>query len=126
MSINKDMLDRLLEGCLPSDLFGKTGILAECALSTEMDVHLDEERAEDAPEGRNQLLDRRNGRSQKTVTTDSVKVVLDIPRDCNGTFDPLLIAKYQCRFPEFDRKNVSMYAWGMTTREIHHAIAYSA
>jgi putative transposase len=45
-------------------------------------------------------------------------VVLDIPRDRNGTFDPLLIAKYQRRFPEFDRKIVSMYARGMTTREI--------
>jgi len=45
-------------------------------------------------------------------------VVLDIPRDRNGTFDPLLIGKYQRRFPEFDRKIISMYARGMTTREI--------
>ena len=106
-------------------LFGKTGILAELtkalaerALSAEMDVHLDEERAEEAPEGQNQAPNRRNGRSQKTVTTDSGKVVLDIPRDRNGTFDPMLIAKYQRRFPEFDRKIVSMYSRGMTTREI--------
>jgi putative transposase len=120
MSIDKDLLDRLMEGRSPSDLFGKTGILAELtkalaerALSTEMDVHLDEERAEEAPEGQNQPSNRRNGRSQKTVTTDSGKVVLDIPRDRNGTFDPLLIAKYQRRFPEFDRKIVSMYARGM-------------
>ena len=46
-------------------------------------------------EGRNPSPDRRNGSSQKTVTTDSGKVVLDIPRDRNGTFDPLPIAKYQ-------------------------------
>ena len=125
MSIDKDLLDRLMEGRSPGDLFGKTGILAELtkalaerALSTEMDVHLDEERAEEVPEGQNQAPNRRNGRSQKTVTTDSGKVVLDIPRDRNGTFDPLLIAKYQRRFPEFDRKIVSMYARGMTTREI--------
>ena len=52
------------------------------------------------------------------MTTGSGKVVLDIPRDRNGTFDPLLIAKYQRRFPEFDRKIISMYARGMTTREI--------
>jgi len=39
-------------------------------------------------------------------------VVLDIPRDRNGTFDPLLIGKYQHRFPEFDRKIISMYARG--------------
>jgi len=52
------------------------------------------------------------------VTTDNGKAVLDIPRDRNGTFDPLLIVKYQRRFPEFDRKIVSMYARGMTTCEI--------
>ena len=125
MSIDKDLLDRLMEGRSPGDLFGKTGILAELtkalaerALSTEMDVHLDEERGEEPPEGQNQPPNRRNGRSQKTVTTDSGKVVLNIPRDRNGTFDPMLIAKYQRRFPEFDRKIVSMYARGMTTREI--------
>jgi len=121
MSIDKALLDRLMDGRSPGDLFGKSGILAELtkalaerALSAEMDVHLDEERTEEAPEGRN----RRNGSSQKTVTTDSGKVVLDIPRDRNGTFDPVLIAKYQRRFPEFDRKIISMYARGMMTREI--------
>jgi putative transposase len=94
MSIDKDLLDRLMEGRLPGDLFGKTGILseltkalAERALSTEMDVHLDGERIDEAPEGQNQAPNRRNGRSQKTVTTDSGKVVLDIPRDRNGTFE---------------------------------------
>ncbi|MFZ3581668.1 transposase [Loktanella sp. DJP18] len=74
MSIDKDLLDRLMEGRSPGDLFGKTGILseltkalAERALSTELDVHLDEERTDDVPEGQNQPPNRRNGRSQKTV-----------------------------------------------------------
>ncbi len=130
MSIDKDLLDRLMEGRSPGDLFGKTGILAELtkalaerALSTEMDVHLDEERAEQAPEGQNQPPNRRNGRSQKTVTTDSGKVVLDIPRDRNGTFDPKLIGKYQRRFPGFDDKVISMYARCMSTREIQGHLA---
>lgn len=125
MSIDKDLLDKLMEGRSADDLFGKEGILseltkalAERALTTEMEEHLGEERTEDAPEGRDRAPNRRNGSSQKTVTTDTGKVVLDIPRDRNGTFDPLLIAKYQRRFPEFDRKIVSMYARGMTTREI--------
>lgn len=125
MSIDKDLSDRRMEGRSPGDLFGKTGILseltkalAECALSTELDVHLDEERSDEVPEDPNQPPNRRNGSSRKTVTTDSGKVILDIPRDRNGTFDPLLIAKYQRRFPEFDRKIVSMHARGMTTREI--------
>ena len=125
MSIDKDVLDRLMEGRSPGDLFGKTGILAELtkalaerALNTEMDIHLGDERADEAPDGRNHPVNRRNGSGRKTVATDSGKVVLDIPRDRNGTFDPMLIAKYQRRFPEFDRKIVSMYARGMTTREI--------
>ncbi len=52
------------------------------------------------------------------MATDAGKVVPDIPRYRNGTFDPVLIAKYQRRFPEFDTKIISMYARGMTTREI--------
>ena len=66
MSIDKDLLDRLMAGRSPGDLFGKTGILAELtkalaerALSTELDVHLDEERAGQAPEGESQPVDRR-------------------------------------------------------------------
>ncbi len=125
MSIDKELLDRLMEGRSPGELFGKDGILseltkalAERALTTEMEEHLGEERAAQAPEEPNQAPNRRNGSSRKTVTTDSGTVVLDIPRDRNGNFDPLLIAKYQRRFPEFDRKIVSMYARGMTTREI--------
>ncbi len=105
MSIDKDLLDQLMEGREPGDLFGKDGVLAELtkalaerALGTELDEHLNEERADLPPEGQNHPANRRNGSSQKTVTTDSGKVVLDIPRDRNGTFDPLLIAKYQRRF----------------------------
>lgn len=83
-----------------------------------MNVHLDEELSGQAPEGQNQPSNRRNGSSQKMVTTDSGIVVLDISRDRNGTFNPQLIAKYQQRFSEFDRNIVSMCARGMTTREI--------
>ena len=125
MSIDKDLLDRLMEGRSAGDLFGKEGILseltkalAERALTTELEEHPGEERAEAAPEGHNHPPDRRNGSSRKTVTTESGKVVLDIPRDRNATFDPLLTPAYQRHFPEFDRKIVSMYARGMTTREI--------
>lgn len=125
MSIAKDLLDQLMKGREPGDLFGKDGVLAELtkalaerALSTELDEHLNEERADLPPEEHEHPVNRRNGCSQKTVTTDSGKVVLDIPRDRNGTFDPLLIAKYQRRFPEFDTKIISMYARGMTIREI--------
>ncbi len=125
MSIDKALLDQLMEGRSPGDLFGKDGILseltkalAERALNTELATHLDEERTTRSDDGAGRPPNRRDGVSQKTVTTDSGKVVLDIPRDRNGTFDPLLIGKYQRRFPEFDRKIVGLYARGMTTREI--------
>ncbi|WP_235952817.1 transposase [Alterinioella nitratireducens] len=69
-------MDRLMEGRSPGDLFGKEGILseltkalAERALTSEMEEHLGEERAEEAPEGQNRGPNRRNGSSRKTVTT---------------------------------------------------------
>lgn len=60
----------------------------------------------------------RNGYGRKTVLTGSGTLDLDIPRDWAGSFDPQLIAKCQRRFPGFDDKIISMYARGMSTREI--------
>ena len=80
MSIDKDLLDRLMEGRSAGDLFGKEGILseltkalAERALTTELEEHPGEERAEAAPEGHNHPPDRRNGSSRKTVTTTAAR-----------------------------------------------------
>ena len=118
MAIEKDVLDRLLSGRDPRELFSKDGLidelkkaLSERILSAELDDHLETETAEGA-------VNRRNGSSKKTVLTGSSKVTLAVPRDRAGTFDPKLIAKYQRRFPDFDDKIVSMYARGMTMREI--------
>ena len=61
---------------------------------------------------------RRNGYGRKTVLTDTGKIALAVPRDRQSSFDPQLIAKYQRRFPGFDDKIISMYARGMSTREI--------
>ncbi|MBB3862351.1 putative transposase, partial [Novosphingobium hassiacum] len=55
---------------------------------------------------------------RKTVVTDTGKIEIEVPRDRAGSFDPQLIAKYQRRFPGFDDKIISMYARGMSTREI--------
>ena len=86
MSIDQDLLDQLMAGRKPGDLFGKDGLLqeltkalAERALGAELDAHSSEERADPPAEGANQPPNRRNGSSPKTVTTDSGKVVLDIP-----------------------------------------------
>ena len=59
-----------------------------------------------------------DGYGTKTVITDAGKLSLDVPRDRQASFDPTLIAKYQRRFPGFDDKVISMYARGMSNREI--------
>ena len=118
MAIKKETLDDLLAGAEGKDPFGKDGLLdelkkalAERALNAELEHHL----AEEAEEGRG---NHRNGYSKKSVLTGTSKVAIEVPRDRAGTFVPQLIAKYQRRFPGFDEKIVSMYARGMTVREI--------
>jgi putative transposase len=118
MAIEKELVDQLLAGCDPSEVFAKDGLLddlkkalSERILNAELDEHLDGERSEGN-------ANRRNGVSKKSVLTGTSKMSLSIPRDRSGTFDPKLIAKYQRRFPDFDDKIISMYARGMTVREI--------
>jgi len=118
MAIEKELVDQLLAGRDPSEVFAKDGLLddlkkalSERILNAELDEHLEDERAD----GR---TNRRNGTSKKTVLTGTSKMALSIPRDRAGTFDPKLIAKYQRRFPDFDDKIISMYARGMSVREI--------
>jgi len=109
------LLDQLLAGADAKTAFDTNVLLdelkkalAERALNAEMEHHLA------AEEGANS----RNGYGRKTVITDTGKLSLEIPRDRQSTFDPQLIAKYQRRFPGFDDKIISMYARGMSTREI--------
>src|ERR671938_372506 len=109
------LLDQLLAGADPKAAFDPNGLLdglkkalAERALNAEMDHHLGGEEAGNS----------RNGYGRKSVLTDTGKIDLEIPRDRLATFDPQLIAKYQRRFPGFDEKLVSMYARGMSVREI--------
>jgi len=114
-AIPSDLLDRLLAGTDAAAALDQGGLLdnlkkalAERALNAEMDHHL----------GGGQAGNSRNGYGRKTVITDSGKIDIDVPRDRQSSFDPQLIAKYQRRFPGFDDKIISMYARGMSTREI--------
>ena len=118
MAIKKDTLDQLLLGRDPKEVFSKDGLfdelkkaLAERVLNAELDDHLIGEEAAGK-------ANHRNGYSKKTVLTETSKINIKIPRDREGTFDPKLIQRYQGRFPGFDEKIVSMYARGMTVREI--------
>jgi putative transposase len=115
-AIPNELIDQLLAGGAASAAFEQGGLLdalkkalTERALNAEMDHHL----AGDDGDG-----NTRNGYGRKTVVTDTGKLAIDIPRDRQSRFDPQLIAKYQRRFPGFDDKIISMYARGMSTREI--------
>jgi len=123
MAIKKEIVDELLKDVDPKAVFSSEGLMAELKkalaeriLNAEMDQHLESEGAggpDGAPTG-----NHRNGYSKKTVLTDNSQIELEVPRDRRGTFEPQLIAKYQRRFPGFDDKIISMYARGMSVREI--------
>jgi putative transposase len=124
MPIKNEIVDELLKDVDPKKVFSSEGLLsdikkalAERMLNAELDDHLQNETT--AAEGSaTPAPNHRNGYSKKTVITDSGQVDLEIPRDRRGTFEPQLIAKYQRRFPGFDDKIISMYARGMSTRDI--------
>jgi putative transposase len=87
----------------------------ERALNAELSMHLGYEKGQEKPGGES---NHRNGSSGKTVLGESGAVRLEIPRDRDGTFDPQLIRKGQRRIDGMDQKILSMYARGMTVREI--------
>ncbi len=117
------LLDELMEdGVDVEDLFGEDGLLkrmkkrmAERILEAELTEHLGYEKH--APDGRNRG-NSRNGKTTKTLKDQTGDLPVEIPRDREGTFDPRLIRKYQTRWPDFDDKIISMYARGMSTRDI--------
>jgi putative transposase len=124
MAIKNEILDELLKDKDPKTIFSSEGLLgelkkalAERVLNAEMDHHLADSTQEEVSEGE-KAGNRRNGYSKKTVLTESEAIDLAIPRDRRGSFEPQLIAKYQRRFPGFDDKIISMYARGMSVREI--------
>jgi len=123
MTFRPELIDELLQDYRkPEDLMGESGIfkqltkaLIERCLSAELDTHLIAEKVE--PEGA-RARNRRNGTSKKTIKGEFGEAEIDIPRERNGTFEPQLIAKGQTRFNGFDDKILSLYARGMTTRDI--------
>ena len=124
MAIKNEILDELLKDKDPKTIFSSEGLLgelkkalAERVLNAEMDHHLADSTQDEVFEGE-KSGNRRNGYSKKTVLTENEAIDLAIPRDRRGSFEPQLIAKYQRRFPGFDDKIISMYARGMSVREI--------
>jgi len=121
--INKDLIKELLKDYKkPEDLIGKDGILKqltkallETALDSELTEHLGYEK--NALSGKNNS-NFRNGKSRKTLKTDHGDMNISIPRDRQSDFEPQIVQKGQRRFTGFDEKILSMYAHGMTVRDI--------
>ena len=119
----KALIDHIIAGYKnPIDLIGENGLLKqltksifEAALRAEMAEHLGH--AKHAPVG-NEACNMRNGHSLKTVSGDFGEIDIAVPRDRAGSFTPKLIPKHQRRFPGFDDRVLSLYARGMSTREI--------
>ena len=89
--------------------------LAERILAGELTNHLGYAAGEAKPVAQTNY---RNGSSAKTVLTETGALPLDIPRDREGTFTPQLVPKGVRRLPQFDANVLSLYARGMTVREI--------
>jgi putative transposase len=122
-AIAPELLDQLLVNySKPEDLLGEEGLfkqlkkaLIERALGAEMTEHLGYEKGD--PSGRGSG-NNRNGVSSKTVLTGEGELEIAVPRDRCGSFEPQLIPKGQTRFEGFDDKILSLYARGLTVREI--------
>jgi putative transposase len=102
-----------------------TKTVIETALEEEMAEHLGYDRHD--PVGRNRG-NSRNGKRAKTVLTDSGEVAVDVPRDREGSFEPVIVAKRQRRLSNIDQIVLSLYAKGLTTGDIaaHFAEIYDA
>ena len=119
------LLDEVVKGPMsPADVQAlfqsfKQAVI-ERAMGAEMSHHLGYREGEARPDGE---TNHRNGRTGKTVLTEDGPLRIAVPRDRDGTFEPILIPKHARRFTGFDDKIIAMYARGMTVREIQGFLA---
>ncbi len=123
MPITNEVLDQILKDYeKPEDLLSENGLLqqltkalVERALNGEMTHHLGYEKHSTAG---NNSGNSRNGTTPKTIKGKRGQMEIEVPRDRNAEFEPQLVKKNQKRFDGLDEKIISLYARGMTTREI--------
>jgi putative transposase len=123
--IPAELLEQLIPGPVTpaqfEDIFQRfKKAFMERALGAEMNQHLGYEAGQVKPAG---TTNHRNGKSAKTVLTDSGALAIEVPRDRQASFEPQLIGKHERRFTGFDDKIIAMYARGMTVREIQGFLA---
>jgi len=124
-SIPKELIDQMVRGPMDAEAVNAASMafkkaLIERILGAELSHHLGYPPGADKPA---EMGNHRNGATGKTVLTDAGPLRIDIPRDRQGSFEPLLIPKHERRFTGFDDKIVALYARGMTVREIQGFLA---
>lgn len=125
MEIPQELLEQWVPGPMTPEgleaaFRGFKKAFLERALGAELEMHLATEAGAVQADGRS---NHRNGSSAKTVLTDEGAVRLEVPRDRAGSFEPQLVPKHARRFAGFDDKIISLYARGMTVREIQGHLA---
>ena len=123
--IPKELLDQFVQGPMTAETIQDVSMafkkaLIERALGGELSHHLGYPPGGDKPA---EADNHRNGNTGKTVLTEDGPLRIEVPRDREGSFEPLLIPKHERRFTGFDDKIVAMYARGMTVREIQGFLA---
>ena len=118
--IPKELIDQFVTGPMTGEAVNAASLafkkaLIERAMGAELGHHLGYPAGAAKPEP---ASNQRNGTSAKTVLTGEGPVRVDVPRDRDGSFEPILIPKHERRFTGFDDRIIAMYARGMTMREI--------
>lgn len=126
MELKPEVLDELTQGCkTPEDVSKLYAQMLQHminrSLQAEMDAHLGYER-HDRAESSAKRSNSRNGKSRKLIQSDVGELCIDTPRDRAGDFEPQLIKKRQVRLAGMEDKILTLYAKGMTTRDIESAL----
>jgi len=123
----KDLIDQLLDhidfrGLTQEEVVGQNGLIKQLtgrilqrALEAEMTEHLGYEKHSGAGDNSG---NSRNGHTEKTVLLENQSTTIEVPRDRNGTFEPIIVPKHEKRLPLFNDQIISMYSFGMTDRDI--------
>ena len=123
----KDILDQILDtidfrGLTQDEIAGKDGLIKQLtgkilqrALDAEMTEHLGYEKNSNAGDNSG---NSRNEHTEKTVLLENQSATIEVPRDRNGTFEPIIVPKHQKWLPLFNDQIISMYARGMNNRKI--------
>jgi len=131
----KDIIDQLLDnidfrGLTQDEVVGQDGLIKQLtgrilqrALEAEMTEHLGY--VKNSNDGDNSG-NSRNGHTEKTVLLENQSTTIEVPRDRNSTFEPVIVPKHEKRVPLFNDQIISMYSFGMSDKDIksHHGRAY--